>query len=207
MTEALIEAEAEKIIETLMRRHGLFDPERTGGMPWTWRWSSSIKNLGVCAHSTRTLSFSRYWCKKLGRDEFVDTVLHEIAHSLAGHAAGHGHKWEAIFRAIGGTGRRKSDWIPKELEPWQGICDNKKHSVSASKKPTNLFGGCVPCMIKTGEIVRFHWTFKDRPVMLDFQTRTYKTMTTKTTKTTTVNKPAVAAFDRGFTDPWALGSD
>jgi hypothetical protein len=35
-----------------------------------------------------------------------NTVTHEAAHAVAGHAAGHGPTWKAIHRAMGGTAKR-----------------------------------------------------------------------------------------------------
>ena len=38
-------------------------------------------------------------------EQLLDTVLHEIAHAIAGHEAGHGLLWKATARRIGATPR------------------------------------------------------------------------------------------------------
>ncbi len=44
-----------------------------------------------------------------GRNEQVrDTVLHEIAHAIAGPEAGHGPLWKATARRIGATPRARA---------------------------------------------------------------------------------------------------
>ena len=41
-------------------------------------------------------------------EQIRDTVLHEIAHAIAGHEAGHGPLWKATARRIGATPRAKT---------------------------------------------------------------------------------------------------
>ena len=41
-------------------------------------------------------------------EEIRDTVLHEIAHAIAGPEAGHGPLWKATARRIGATPRAKT---------------------------------------------------------------------------------------------------
>lgn len=52
------------------------------------------------------LKFSRPWIVKYGRDTFVDTVLHEIAHALMyerkiPHKRSHGKEWAELAFSIG----------------------------------------------------------------------------------------------------------
>jgi predicted SprT family Zn-dependent metalloprotease len=43
--------------------------------------------------------------------EFRDTVLHEIAHAIAGHKAGHGPAWKMVARMIGAKPQRCSNGL------------------------------------------------------------------------------------------------
>ena len=47
-------------------------------------------------------------CLEGSEEQIRDTVLHEIAHAIAGHGAGHGPLWKATARRIGATPRAKT---------------------------------------------------------------------------------------------------
>ena len=42
------------------------------------------------------------------KEQIRDTVLHEIAHAIAGREAGHGPLWKVTARRIGATPRAKA---------------------------------------------------------------------------------------------------
>lgn len=81
------------LAERLMDEHGLDD--------WSFRWTPrATRQIGVCMHRTRELGFAP-WLADAPVSEQQDTVLHEIAHALAGHAAKHGPIWRAHARRLG----------------------------------------------------------------------------------------------------------
>lgn len=47
------------------------------------------------------LVLSQYWVDVLDEAEVRDTILHEIAHVLAGIRAGHGPAWKDVARSLG----------------------------------------------------------------------------------------------------------
>ncbi len=50
-------------------------------------------------------------------------LLHEVAHALAGHRAGHGPRWLGVARRLGYLGARVHDGeTAHELAPWVGTC-------------------------------------------------------------------------------------
>ena len=68
---------------------------------WTFAVSRGKNTLGSCVYRTKTIKISKYLIQ-LGTDKEVrDTVLHEIAHALAGGKAGHGPLWRMKCRQIG----------------------------------------------------------------------------------------------------------
>jgi predicted SprT family Zn-dependent metalloprotease len=54
------------------------------------------------------IDLSSYWMENLPVDEVRDTILHEIAHLMAGHTAGHGAAWVEACRRIGARPSRTS---------------------------------------------------------------------------------------------------
>lgn len=61
---------------------------------WTFRWDRAVKRAGCCHYSTRTITLSRpIFTIEANRDEAVETLLHEVAHALAGPGSGHGPLW------------------------------------------------------------------------------------------------------------------
>lgn len=47
------------------------------------------------------ITFSRHFAELLSEEEIREVILHEIAHALAGHRAGHGPVWAKHARELG----------------------------------------------------------------------------------------------------------
>ena len=80
---------------TAMREHGL--------QHWGFKWMRSTKTLGMCFYCDKCIGLS--WDYVVANDpaHVVDTIYHEIAHALAGHAAGHGPMWQVIAKTLGAS--------------------------------------------------------------------------------------------------------
>lgn len=83
----------------LMNKHGLVD--------WTFRFSAARKNIGDCNEKQKTIRIGRMHAVRDHPSQVTDTILHEIAHALAGSKAGHGPKWKKIAKQIGATPRSR----------------------------------------------------------------------------------------------------
>ena len=59
-----------------------------------WR----IRNVDWACASTRTkrIEIAEYYALNSSPETVLDTLLHEIAHAIAGPAAGHGPVWKAV---------------------------------------------------------------------------------------------------------------
>ncbi len=85
---------------------------------WTLAFVESRRRLGDCWYDHQLIRIARHHAIEHPEPEIRDTVLHEIAHALAGHAAGHGPVWKAIARRIGATPRAKAyDRPPNTKQP------------------------------------------------------------------------------------------
>ena len=66
---------------------------------------ATLPRLGACRFRHHVIWISRTHALEGSEEQLLDTVLHEIAHAIAGHEAGHGLLWKATARRIGATPR------------------------------------------------------------------------------------------------------
>ncbi len=104
--------QAEQLARDLMKRHGL---TRCG---WRFAWTTGKRQLGAAmirktkdrrtgrTSTTKTIRLSRHLVALNDDAEVRDTILHEIAHALAGLENGHNAKWKAVCRKIGANPQR-----------------------------------------------------------------------------------------------------
>lgn len=86
---------------SLMDRHGLED--------WTFRFSAAKTRLGECRESERVIQLSARHAVTAEPRDATDTILHEIAHALAGASARHGPAWKAIATRLGARPRARAE--------------------------------------------------------------------------------------------------
>ncbi|MEX2672648.1 MAG: SprT-like domain-containing protein [Phycisphaeraceae bacterium] len=103
---------AQQLALDLMDRHGL----RESG--WRFAWGHGKRLLGSAqvrraVHrptgriiETKTLRLSRHLVRLNDDFEVRDTILHEIAHAIAGVENGHNHIWRKVCREIGARPQR-----------------------------------------------------------------------------------------------------
>lgn len=90
---------------------------------WTFAFDTAKRRAGQCNYNDRRITVSRYLAAKYGDDEIHQILLHEVAHALAGHRAGHGPRWLQVARDLGYDGSRLHDGEgASELAPWIGRC-------------------------------------------------------------------------------------
>ena len=114
----------------LLSEHGL---TQNG---WQFRWSNSKVAFGTCWHSRRCIELSRPLTELNAETEVRDTILHEIAHALAGHV-GHSAKWKLQAMAIGARPERcyrASDVIMPKAR-YEATCPKCKQVRMRHRKP------------------------------------------------------------------------
>ena len=92
----------------LMDRHGLTD--------WTFRFSAARRTIGLCMEKERVIQLGRHHAANDPPLQVTDTILHEIAHALAGTAARHGPAWRRIALSIGATPKASKATDPAKDE-------------------------------------------------------------------------------------------
>jgi predicted SprT family Zn-dependent metalloprotease len=76
---------------------------------WTLTWTSkAVRIAGVCKYNSKTICLSSVFVAHPDNsfDDLKDTLLHEVAHALAGKQAKHGPQWRAVARSIGCSATR-----------------------------------------------------------------------------------------------------
>lgn len=91
-------AAAEKMAKRLMIAHGVNN--------YNFKWDRAIRRNGQTDFYNKTVSLSAPRTKERSEDAVRNTVLHEIAHVLAGPRENHGPAWQTICIRIGGDGKR-----------------------------------------------------------------------------------------------------
>jgi predicted SprT family Zn-dependent metalloprotease len=121
-------------VRELMAAHGL--------VGWKFDWDRAQRRYGCCHWSTKRISMSANLAPHRSRAENLNTMLHEIAHVLAGPAEGHGRKWQQIAQRIGAIPERCASSRPEEAAkpPLLLICTVCGATVAERFKRTDMWG-------------------------------------------------------------------
>jgi predicted SprT family Zn-dependent metalloprotease len=121
--------QAHQLALSLMEEHGL----RKAG--WRFRWGSGKRQLGSAGVTrrrdpvtgrtieVRTITLSRYLVRLNSDEEVRETILHEIAHAIAGVEHGHDAVWQRVCRRIGAKPQRLAGETVKVVAaPLEVVC-------------------------------------------------------------------------------------
>lgn len=87
----------------------------------------SRRTHGWCEHNRRTgggrIAVAAFTIAHGDDDELFDTVTHELAHAIVGNDEGHGPRWVATHKSLGGNGERYARAIPGAPKgKWRADC-------------------------------------------------------------------------------------
>lgn len=147
-------AEARALARELMDEHGLGE--------WGFVFDHAKRRAGACRYQRRQISLSRPLTRLHDEEQVRDTVLHEIAHALAGPHAGHGPAWRALARDLGATPER---CMPEDAAripgAWVGTCA-AGHTVDRHRRPARVMS-CRQCSQRFDPAAIFTWTHHGVP--------------------------------------------
>lgn len=92
--------DAANLAVNLMVEHNIFQ------QGWRFQFDRSVKRFGVCMYRRKVIGLSKALTELNGVDKVKDTILHEIAHAIAGYKAGHGWEWREVCLRIGAKPER-----------------------------------------------------------------------------------------------------
>ena len=111
---------------------------------WTFAFDHAKTRAGLCNFTAKRISLSRHIALRSDDDDVHQTLLHEVAHAIAGSDAAHGPKWKRIARELGYVGGRTHDGeIAHELAPWLGVCP-AGHEHAKFRRPSRETS-CAKC--------------------------------------------------------------
>jgi predicted SprT family Zn-dependent metalloprotease len=120
---------AATLARNMMDDHGLKD--------WAFAFDRAKKRCGQCSFTKQRITMSRYYVELNGWAEVRDTILHEIAHALAGSEAGHGVYWQHVARSIGAKPKRCASGVTMPDGKWRASCPcGAAASVTRHRKPS-----------------------------------------------------------------------
>jgi predicted SprT family Zn-dependent metalloprotease len=91
---------AQKLALSLLAEHKLIEAG------WSFYFDRSVRRFGSCQFGRKAITLSRTLTELNDEAEVRDTVLHEIAHALAGPRVGHSYRWRILARSIGARPER-----------------------------------------------------------------------------------------------------
>jgi predicted SprT family Zn-dependent metalloprotease len=110
-------SEAEEMAHSLM--------DRWLDRSWTFKWNRQTRAFGETNYRDRIISLSKPLCEVNSTEEIRDTILHEIAHALAGPGSGHGPEWKMWATKVGARPEAQSGEDTVSAPPKViGVCPN-----------------------------------------------------------------------------------
>jgi hypothetical protein len=127
---------------------------------WTFAFDNAKRRAGQCDYTRRRLSMSRYLTARYDDETNRQTILHEIAHALAGPAAGHGPVWRRQARTLGYTGGvTHHGETATELAPWVGVCP-RGHVAYRHRRATRATS-CARCSPRFDDRFLLSWSRRE----------------------------------------------
>jgi predicted SprT family Zn-dependent metalloprotease len=106
--------DAEDLALTLMEDNGVGT--------WSFHFDNAKRRCGACFYQRCTITLSRHFVTMNDEADVRDTVLHEIAHALAGAKAGHGPKWQMQAIRLGAKPGWRAQNVDMPEGSIEGVC-------------------------------------------------------------------------------------
>lgn len=122
---------AKDVAHELMDHHGLSG--------WLFGFDNAKRRCGNCNFAQLKITLSRHYVTMNDESEVRDTILHEIAHALAGFKAGHGPEWRKVARSVGARPQRCADAsVSMPKAPWRVTCASGHNLGTRHRRSRNM---------------------------------------------------------------------
>lgn len=103
---------------------------------WSFQFDHGTRRAGCCHYDQQVISMSYEFARHASEEDIRETILHEIAHALAGKSHNHDAMWRAKAREIGCSGNRCHD-IQFMLPRYIVTCENHCWVATAERRQRN----------------------------------------------------------------------
>lgn len=126
---------AKTLTRQVLDHHGLHH--------WNVAHDQALRRFGQTRFRALTISLSKPLTECNSDAQVWDTILHEVAHALAGPGAGHGPEWKRIARKLGANpeAQNEGEAPPSKYIAVCGTCGQ----VSRRERLTQIPGACARC--------------------------------------------------------------
>jgi len=132
--------EAQALTIRLMNDHGIWQ------QGWRFGWMNGKRIMGMVRERvrdfvrTKTLLLSRHMVRLNDESVVRNTILHEIAHAIAGLDNGHNYVWKAVCIAVGANPERCANpaKVNQVKHKYQVACQCCNHVLSAHHRRPNF---------------------------------------------------------------------
>lgn len=120
--------ETQKMAEDLMKKHGISS--------WSFQFDRAKVRFGACNYRDKIISLSKHLTEINSEKIVKNTILHEIAHALAGKQNNHNKIWKAEAIRIGCSAERcySSKTVNIPPKKYTAECLSCKQTFQTQKK-------------------------------------------------------------------------
>jgi predicted SprT family Zn-dependent metalloprotease len=140
-------SEVASLARSLMNEFGLTD--------WVFEYDRAKRFCGRCFYHKKTISLSYYYVANEVNsiEDIENTIRHEIAHAIAGYAAGHGPIWQSACLYVGAKPERCNFNAAMPTGKYKASCPNckKLHTKHRIRKSVGYFY-CTSCGPRIGRL-------------------------------------------------------
>ena len=124
---------------------------------WTFAVANTKRRLGVCKFRAKRIEIAEYHARNNPPAVVLDTLLHEIAHAIAGPRAQHGPAWKAVAIRLGATPRACDTSPQTVVSPgdWQSTCPSCTKTYHRYRPPMSLSGYRCRCKARSPLVFEF----------------------------------------------------
>ena len=127
---------------------------------WSFDFDWAKRRAGLCNYTERRISLSRHFVASHNLEQATQVILHEIAHALAGSAAGHGAQWKAVAKSLGYRFEKiDGNLIAQNTASWVGLCP-AGHPHYRFREPTRK-ASCAKCSPGFSRANLIEWRKRD----------------------------------------------
>jgi len=124
---------------------------------WSFDFDRATRRAGLCDFGRKRITVSRHLAQRFDDDTIHQTLLHEVAHALAGPGVGHGPAWLRIARELGYVGGRTHDGpIADDRARWRGSCPGGHEFVRFRRPARELSCGRCSRRFSRAALITWH---------------------------------------------------